>query len=73
MTPTAPKVEVTVSRAKLRRAVADYMQSEGCDCCSDRAKHAEDKRQLAELLKAPMYKDGSGYDFGKFKTPREKK
>lgn len=71
MTPATPKAKGTVSRSKLRRAVADYIRSEGCDCCSDCEKHAEDKRRLAELLNVPLYDDASGYDFGLFETPRK--
>ena len=52
---------------KIRQAVADYMQSEGCSCCQDSDAHAIAKKQLAQLLNVPKYKDGSGYDFGKFK------
>lgn len=59
-----------VSLPALRRAIADYMRSEGCDCCSDRNAHAGHKRVLAELLDVPPYKDGSGCDFGLFETPR---
>lgn len=60
----------TVPLPALRRALADYMRSEGCDCCSDRNAHADHKRVLAELLDVPPYKDGSGYNFGLFETPR---
>jgi methionine aminopeptidase len=54
--------------AKLRRAVADYMASEGCSCCRDIDRHEAAKAVLAALLKVPKYKDGSGYDFYRFKT-----
>lgn len=53
----------------IRQAVADYMRSEGCDCCSDREKHEQHKAALAKLLHVPKYKDGSGYDFARFRTP----
>lgn len=46
----------------IRIAVANYVQSEGCDCCQG-GNHSEHKKALAELLKVPMYSDGSGYDF----------
>lgn len=72
-----PRVRLTVPLTVLRRAVADYMRSEGCDCCSDRNKHAIDKEILARLLNVPVYKDRSGYDFGydfgRFETPRERR
>lgn len=54
---------------KIRRAVANYMQSEGCSCCrgKDHDKHAA---RLAKLLDVPEYEDGSGHDFGRYATPR---
>lgn len=54
-------------RAAIRRAVADYMQSEGCSCCQNVEAHAEHKELLAKLLKVPG--DGAGYfDFNRFST-----
>lgn len=53
---------------EIRRALADYMQSEGCSCCQNIDAHNESKKVLAKLLRVPKYKDGSGYDFGKFAT-----
>ncbi len=50
----------------LREAVANYMWSEGCSCCRDIDAHKIHKKQLAELLDVPPYKDGSGYDFNQF-------
>lgn len=55
-------------RAEIRRAVADYMHSEGCGCCSDRDEHEQHKQALAKLLKVPRYSDGSGFDFARFGT-----
>lgn len=55
---------------EVRRAVADYMASEGCGCCSDEEKHAAAEAVLAKLLHVPKYPDGSGYDFRKFRTPK---
>ena len=54
--------------AAIRRAVADYMQSEGCSCCRNYEVHQEHKASLAKLLRVPKYKDGSGYNFGRFAT-----
>lgn len=51
----------------IRQAVADYIQSEGCGCCEGDS-HGDDGKVLAELLKVPKYKDGIGYNFGKFKS-----
>lgn len=56
----------------IRQAVADYMRSEGCSCCQNIEEHKEHEERLAELLEVPTYKDGSGYNFGKFETRREK-
>ena len=53
---------------EIRRALADYMRSEGCSCCRNEEAHTENKKRLAKLLKVPKYKDDSGYDFGKFQT-----
>lgn len=54
----------------VRQAVADYMGSEGCDCCSNIEKHREHKAKLASLLNVPKWKDGSGYCFKKFQQRR---
>ncbi len=52
----------------IRRAVADYMKSEGCGCCSNRDAHDAHAKRLATLLRVPPYKDGSGHDFTKFRS-----
>lgn len=52
----------------VRKAVADYMQSEGCSCCRDISQHELDTELLGRLLKVPKYSDGSGYNFDKFAT-----
>ena len=54
--------------AELRQAVADYMCSEGCSCCRNVEAHTEDEARLAMLLRVPLYKDKSGYDFSRFRT-----
>ena len=54
----------------IRTAVADYMRSEGCGCCSDYEKHQADRARLGKLLKVPMYDDGSGHDFCKFRSEK---
>ena len=53
---------------KIRRAVADYMGSEGCTCCQDVEAHRAAQKVLAKLLKVPMYSDKSGWNFAKFRT-----
>lgn len=53
---------------ELRRAVADYMQSEGCSCCQNVEAHKRHASILAHLLDVPMYEDGYGYNFEQFKT-----
>jgi len=55
-------------KEKIRNALADYISSEGCSCCQNVSVHEEAEKRLAELLDVPMYSDGSGYDFYKFKT-----
>jgi outer membrane murein-binding lipoprotein Lpp len=57
-------------RDAVRQAVADYMQSEGCSCCRDIDAHEKHTARLAELLSVPMYDDGSGYEFSKFRSDR---
>lgn len=52
---------------KIRKAIADYMYSEGCSCCRG-SDHDEHKKIIAELLGVPMYDDESGYDFSKFRS-----
>lgn len=54
----------------IRNALADYMQSEGCGCHCDRPAHAEAEARLAKLLKVAAYDDGSGYDFGKYRSKK---
>lgn len=54
--------------AEIRRAVADYIHSEGCSCCEDKEEHAQAHARLAELLDVPKYEDGSGFDFSLFRT-----
>lgn len=55
-------------KEKIRTALADYMNSEGCGCCEDHKDHDKAEEILAKLLDVPAYKDYSGYDFGKFGT-----
>lgn len=55
-------------RKKIRQAVADLIHAEGCGCCSDRQGHEQAKKRLAKLLRVPLYKDRSGFNFTKFRT-----
>lgn len=57
-------------RKELRQAVADYMYSEGCDCCRS-ANHEEHGERIAKLLNVRKYPDGSGYDFYRYKTKQK--
>lgn len=52
--------------AEIRKAVANYMYSEGCGCCES-PNHDEHKAALGKLLKVKKYKDRSGYDFNNYK------
>ena len=61
--------ETSDFRNAVRRAVADYMKSEGCSCCRDIDAHEKHAAALARLLKVPMYDDGSGWDFSIFASP----
>ena len=62
------ELEAQVSIDEVRKAVADYIGSEGCACCegSDHKKHQD---KLGELLGVPLYDDGSGYDFSTIIAP----
>ena len=53
---------------EIRRALADYIASEGCSCCEDGDEHKEAKIRLAALLDVPLYDDKSGYDFYQFES-----
>jgi hypothetical protein len=55
---------------KLRSLIADYISSEGCSCCRGE-NHNIHKKRIAELLKVPMYKDKSGYNFGKYESRKD--
>lgn len=52
----------------IRKAVADYRRSEGCDCCRNIDEHEKHTALLASLLDVPMYDDASGYDFNQFSS-----
>ena len=60
----------TVEIKVLRRLIANYMRSEGCGCCSSEEQHEIDEKELAKVLKVPMYSDKSGYNFGKFEDKK---
>lgn len=68
----ASMTDTAAYRRALRKAVADYMNSEGCSCCQNVDAHEKHKAELARLLHVPKYPDGSGYDFSKFRTKEKK-
>lgn len=53
---------------ELRTLVADLVSAAGCACCRDNKKWCETTDKLGKILKVPKYKDGSGYNFYKFKS-----
>ena len=55
-------------KKEIRRAVADLLAADGCDCCRNVDAFDDAKKELAKLLSVPKYSDGSGYDFSKFRT-----
>ncbi len=59
--------ELAKLKAELRAAVANYMHSEGCSCCRDSDAHELHAKKLGKLLNVPKYKDGSGYDFSRYR------
>ena len=62
------KHDVNVSVADVRKAFADYHESEGCSCCQDVEAHDKAYKRLGELLKADAYDDGSSFDWSKYAT-----
>ncbi len=60
--------ELSEFKKKIKNALADYMQSEGCSCCSNIDAHTDAANRLAKLLRVPKYKDGSGFNFSKYKS-----
>lgn len=58
--------------AEIRRAVADYMGSEGCSCCESPS-HIEHEAALAKLLRVRKYEDGSGFNFARHQTKKAAK
>lgn len=55
---------------KIKEAIANYMQSEGCSCCENIDDHKEHKIRIAKMLNVKKYTDGSGYDFSKYRTEK---
>jgi hypothetical protein len=53
---------------EIRTAVADYIKTEGCDCCRDSEPHKEALDKIAVLLDMDRYSDDSGVDYGKYVT-----
>ncbi len=62
------KERKTVDIETIRKAIANYMRSEGCSCCRDTNAHEIHEAELGKLLNVPMYDDESGYDFNKFSS-----
>lgn len=67
-------LDAYIEIAKIRKAIANYMRSEGCSCCEDLDAHEKDEKIIAELLNVPKYDpkydNGSGYDFDIFCTKK---
>lgn len=57
--------------AELRRAVADYIGSEGCSCCEDTYAHDAARARLGRLLRVVRHKGNLGYDFTRYRTPAD--
>ena len=64
----ADKKPAEVNLSELRQAVADYMCNEGCSCCRAVQSHDKHKARLAKLLRVGKYKDGSGYNFARYRS-----
>lgn len=59
-------IEQVDKRSEIRKAFAEYYESEGCECCQSKD-HGEHEDKLAELLDPPRYDDDSGWDWYKLK------
>lgn len=57
----------SIELGKIRTAIANYIESEGCSCCQDE-NHNEHQALIGRLLEVPKYSDGSGYNFTEFET-----
>lgn len=53
---------------EMRRLFADYVYSEGCECCQDIKPHDVAANKLGKLLDVEKYDDDSGYNFSKYRT-----
>lgn len=62
-----PAMSLLKFKRIVRKALAEYMQAEGCSCCRNSEEHAAAKAKLAKLLNVKKYEDGSGYDFARYK------
>jgi len=63
----------TVSRsflAGIRKAVADYIATEGCSCCQDVDGHKDAMERLGKMIKMKKYSDGSGYDYSLYRSKK---
>lgn len=56
-----------VPLAEVRRAVADYIATEGCGCCRGNDHEAYQER-LGKMLLVQKYSDCSGRNFSKFRS-----
>jgi len=65
------KERKTVKVEEIRQAFADYVRSEGCDCCTNKEAHDDAAARIAKLLNVPLFDDKSGYDFWRFASERE--
>jgi len=52
---------------KIREAVANYIATEGCNCCES-PDHDHKQDELAKLLAVERYDDDSGNDFSKYQS-----
>jgi len=59
------------TKKQIREAFANYIGSEGCDCCRGKD-HQEHQDILAKMLGIPRYSDNSGNDYSQFKTKTAK-
>ena len=65
-----PKTYISI--AKVRQALADYIYSEGCNCCQDVEAHREHRVVLARLLNVPAHEKQQDYhDFSPFRTKEQ--
>lgn len=62
--------KATDLRDEIREELANYIHSEGCNCC-EAPNHQWYQNKLAKLLDVERYDDDSGNNFSNYETKKE--